>query len=98
MSDPSQERKALEDAAIGDGTSLETTPRENFRNGFEAGFRAARDERAENAPEEIELLVCERCGRTNRYFSLSQSSYHFRDGQRCDGNVVTVTYGRLSDV
>ena len=56
------------------------------------------DQRIECAPEEIELRVCERCGRTNRYYSLSDRSYHFKDGLRCDGRVITLIYRRLLDV
>ncbi len=55
-------------------------------------------ERAENAPEEIELRVCELCGRTDRWKALPGGSYHLCRGLRCDGRVVNVTYRRLFDV
>lgn len=52
---------------------------------------------SENAPEKIELKMCEVCGRTNRWTPLLSGVslnryYHFREGRRCYGTVVTLTY------
>jgi hypothetical protein len=54
-------------------------------------------EAIEGAPEDINLLVCVACGRTDRYVPLPARSYHYRNGQRCYGDVVTLTYRRMGD-
>jgi hypothetical protein len=51
---------------------------------------------AECAPEDIDLLVCDACGRTDRYRDLPRRPYHYTDeGVRCHGDVVSVAYRRV---